>query len=228
MKPKLDILPAAQRAIWPKLTATPEKWVLYGGTAVALHLGHRESVDFDFFSSEPLEKERLLGALSFLRNSEQTQPEINTLDCFLKTDQGEVKFQFLAGLGNRQGRVEDLDICDDNGLRIPGLLDLFATKLNTIQARAEMKDYIDIEAIIKSGIALEKGLGAARAVYGPSFDPLTSLRALSWFKDGNLGSLSPETQSFLLDSVSSIRTIPVIKSISPTICIWAPSPTVVT
>src|SRR6185295_15501668 len=47
---RLDILPAAQREIWPNLSPAPGlSFVLYGGTAIALFLGHRQSVDFDFF-----------------------------------------------------------------------------------------------------------------------------------------------------------------------------------
>lgn len=49
--PRLDILPASQRTLWPHLAdANQDSFVLYGGTAVALYLGHRESVDFDFFT----------------------------------------------------------------------------------------------------------------------------------------------------------------------------------
>jgi len=46
----LDILPPAQRKIWDALSALPSEFVLYGGTAIALQLGHRQSVDFDFFA----------------------------------------------------------------------------------------------------------------------------------------------------------------------------------
>src|SRR5256885_6089575 len=41
--PRLEILPPSQRRIWPELCAIPKDFVLYGGTALALHLGHRES-----------------------------------------------------------------------------------------------------------------------------------------------------------------------------------------
>lgn len=51
--PKLDILPGPQRTLWPELKDTPANFTLYGGTAIALRLGHRFSVDFDFFSGEP-------------------------------------------------------------------------------------------------------------------------------------------------------------------------------
>jgi Nucleotidyl transferase AbiEii toxin, Type IV TA system len=52
LKPRLDILPSPQRALWLELPViVPESFVLWGGTALALHLGHRVSVDFDFFGS---------------------------------------------------------------------------------------------------------------------------------------------------------------------------------
>ena len=48
-EPRLDILPPAQRALWTRLASLPADAVLYGGTALALRLGHRTSMDFDFF-----------------------------------------------------------------------------------------------------------------------------------------------------------------------------------
>jgi hypothetical protein len=56
-EPKTAILPQAQQEIWPLLApAAALSFVLYGGTAVAVYLGHRISVDFDFFRSAPLNK----------------------------------------------------------------------------------------------------------------------------------------------------------------------------
>jgi hypothetical protein len=49
--PRLDILPDAQRRLWPELARTPDNFTLYGGTAIALRLGHRQSADFYFGSS---------------------------------------------------------------------------------------------------------------------------------------------------------------------------------
>jgi hypothetical protein len=68
--PRLDILPIAQKELWPHLSAAPQlSFVLYGGTAVALHLGHRQSVDFDFFRSAPLNKAELQARFAFLSNA---------------------------------------------------------------------------------------------------------------------------------------------------------------
>ncbi len=52
--PNLDTLRVSQRALWPELEGTPETFTLYGGTALALRLGHRASADFDFFRTPHL------------------------------------------------------------------------------------------------------------------------------------------------------------------------------
>ncbi len=59
LAPRLDILPPPQRRLWDELSDVPPEFVLYGGTALALHLGHRTSVDFDFFGNKPLDPRAL-------------------------------------------------------------------------------------------------------------------------------------------------------------------------
>ena len=49
--PRLEMLPPTQRALWPRLSQVPPDFVLYGGTAITLRLGHRYSVDYDLFSN---------------------------------------------------------------------------------------------------------------------------------------------------------------------------------
>ena len=79
--PDLDILPAPRRALWPELAATPDSFTLYGGTALALRLGHRTSFDFDFFSDASFDPERLAGQIPYLREAERVQLAPNTLTC---------------------------------------------------------------------------------------------------------------------------------------------------
>ena len=56
---ELSILPEPQLLLWEELAITPGKFVLYGGTAIALQLGHRESVDFDFFTDQTFDPQSL-------------------------------------------------------------------------------------------------------------------------------------------------------------------------
>jgi hypothetical protein len=65
--PRLDILPDAQQRLWPELAQTPDSFILYEGTAIALRLGHRSSVDFDFFTLMSFEPHSLLAELPYLK-----------------------------------------------------------------------------------------------------------------------------------------------------------------
>lgn len=217
MKPCLEILPKAQLNLWPDLSAVPKEFILYGGTAIALQLGHRKSVDFDFFSALPLNKDQIFSSLPFLKMSQAVQPDVNTLDIIYETEEGFVKFQFLAGFGKRQARVAPILICEDNQLQVASLRDLFATKLNTIQSRAEIKDYFDIDALLLNNFDLAEALGSAKAIFGPTFDPGTSLRALCSFRDGDLPELDKKIQQRLIKAAAAVKAIPIINPISLTI-----------
>ena len=59
LSPHVEILPSAQRRLWGELSAVPDEFTLYGGTALALHLGHRNSIDFDLFGRLDMDLEAL-------------------------------------------------------------------------------------------------------------------------------------------------------------------------
>lgn len=182
--PRLGILPPAQQRLWAELSAVPEAFVLYGGTAIALHLGHRQSVDFDFFGDKPLDPEKLVPAVPFLADAIVTQREPNTFSCIVDRG-GAIKLSFF-GLPGLPRLLPPL-IAPSNGLQVASLLDLAGTKASVVQMRAEAKDYIDIDAMIMDGrVDLPTALAAAGAIYGCQFNPQSTLKALSYFEDGNL------------------------------------------
>ena len=192
--PKLEILPFAQRRLWDELKHTPKEFVLYGGTALALRLGHRSSEDFDFFSNYSFAPDLLRKAIPYLHDAEMSQFEDNTLTAIVDRT-GPVKVSFFGGL--KLNRVEDPDIAQDNGIQVASLLDVAATKLATIQQRAQARDYEDLAATLAAGISLSEALAAAGAVYGKQFNGALSLKALTYFADGDLPQLSPATQTRL-------------------------------
>ena len=64
--------------------------------------------------------------------------------------------------------------------------------------RAEAKDYLDIDAILRDGrIDLLTSLAAAHAIYGAKFNPQITLKALFFFGDGNLSRLPRAVQDRL-------------------------------
>jgi hypothetical protein len=182
--PRLDILPPPQRRLWGELAGVPPEFTLYGGTAIALHLGHRQSVDFDFFGNQPLDATRLVPAIPFLAKATVTQREPNAFSCNVERG-GVVKLSFF-GLPWLSQLAPPL-VAPDNGLQVASLLDLAGTKASVVQQRAEMKDYLDIDAMLThGGIDLPTALAAACAIYGAQFNPQSTLKALSYFEDGNL------------------------------------------
>ena len=66
MTPRLDFRPPEQRRLWPELSQVPAHFVLYGGTAIALRLGGRQAVDFDFFTEQPVNSDTLIQNLPLL------------------------------------------------------------------------------------------------------------------------------------------------------------------
>jgi hypothetical protein len=82
--PRLDILPPAQRSLWDKLVEIPPEFMLYDGTAIALHLGHRQSIDFDFFGNQPLDPTQLIPSVPFLASATVTLREPNTFSCLVE------------------------------------------------------------------------------------------------------------------------------------------------
>ena len=105
-KPNLTILPPPQLLLWPELDATPEHFTLYGGTALALRLGHRASVDFDFFSNQPFDPDELAAAVPYLKGAERVQVAPNTLKCRIERN-GPVLVSFFGGLGLGQAAPRD-------------------------------------------------------------------------------------------------------------------------
>ncbi len=200
-EPRLDRLPEPQRRVWDDLIQIPPDFVLYGGTAISVRLAHRESVDFDFFSALPFAPNDLLRSLPMLRDSAVKSARENTLLCSVERN-GPVSMSFFGGLD--LNRVEDPDQTAKNNLSVASLLDLAATKLKVLWDRATFKDYFDIDVLLQSGVDLSTALAAARAVYGPKFNPMISLKALSYFGDGDVFRLSRDAQERLLAATARV------------------------
>ena len=212
-KPHLEILPLPQRNLWQELKNIPSEFTLYGGTAIALHLGHRESIDFDFFGKNRFNPIELATKLSFMGQTQITQSEPSTLTMTADRD-GAIKLSFF-GLP-RIPTLAESHTSQDNNLKVASLLDLAGMKASVVQTRAELKDYLDIDAILTSGqIDLPTSLAAATAIYGDAFNPESTLKALCFFEDGNVSLLPQEARKRLVGAVKKVNldTLPVIKGL---------------
>lgn len=203
--PKIEILPEPQKEIWPLLAPSAGlSFVLYRGTAVALHFGHRRSIDFDFFRFQPLDKKELDASFSFMRDAQTIQEDKDTVVVMAQMPSGAVKVSFFGGM--EIGRINDPLRTRDSTLLVASVEDLLATKLKATMDRAEAKDYQDIAAILSAGTPLEKALGAFAKMYGK--DPALPLKALGYFKDGDLPSLPKADQDMLRAARDRVKEIP--------------------
>lgn len=201
-EPRLDILPHSQRLLWDEFDQVPREFVLYGGTAVALHLGHRQSVDFDFFGNRAFDPVKLTNAIPFMAAATIVQREPDTLTGVVDRE-GPVKVSFFGLPGIP--RLQPPHIVQESGLQLASLLDLAGMKAAVVQQRAEAKDYLDIDAILVDGrIDLPTALAGAKAIYGKTFNPQITLKALSYFGDGNLPQLPRAAQDRLAQAARMV------------------------
>ncbi|NJM29119.1 MAG: nucleotidyl transferase AbiEii/AbiGii toxin family protein [Rhizobiales bacterium] len=202
-EPRIDILPEPQRRLWPELRAVPDEFVLYGGTALALHLGHRESIYFDFFGDNEFDGQQLIGRIGFLSGAVVLQSQPSTLTCLVYRN-GPVRLSFFGV--PRLKRLAASRAAPDNDLRIAGLPDLAGTKLSDIQMRGESKDYLDVDAILRlTRVGLGGAIICAQAIYGAAFSPQNALKALSYFGDGDVQALPEIVRNRLLLAVKSVE-----------------------
>jgi len=190
-------------------------FVLYGGTAIALRLGHRQSVDFDFFSERSFDHDRLVQRLPFLARALVLQDEPKTLTLSLDAPgpgQAPVRLSFFT-VGT--GRVWDPEWTEDGTALVAAMPDLLAHKLKVVLQRLEAKDYLDVHAMLTHGFTLEAGLAGARAMYGRSFQPAEALKALTWFKGGDLHALPAKVKRDLTAAVAKVGDLPPVPEVRP-------------
>jgi hypothetical protein len=220
-KPHMEILPPPQRQLWRELEPSVRLGlVLYGGTAIGLRLGHRPSVDFDFFTDKPLQRATLDEAFPFLKKSIVLQQQSNTLTVLVSAHEAEnrrapeqsVKLSFFGNLDF--GRIDKPELTEDGVLNVASLDDLMATKLKVLLQRIEARDYKDIAAMLEAGVSLARGLAGASEMYEGAFQPSESLKALVYFEGGDLELLTKREREVLVGAAQKVRDLPSVSRVS--------------
>ena len=148
-------------------------------------------------------------AIAYLKNAELSQFQENTLTAIVDRE-GPVKVSFFGAVG--LNRVQDPDVVEENGIRVASTIDLVATKLKTVQQRALVKDYVDIASALDTGLSLAEALAAAEAIFGKGFNGALSLKALTYFEDGDLPNLRRDVRDKLREAAASVdlRKLPLV------------------
>jgi len=176
-------------------------------------------VDFDFFRTEPLGKKDIETRFTFMRDAQTIQEDENTLVTSVPMKSGPVELSFFGGISI--GRINEPLWTRDTTLLVASLEDLLATKLKAVMDRAEAKDYRDISVMLSAGVSLERALGAFAKMYGK--DPGLPLRAMGFFKDGDLPSLPKHDQDILRQARDRVSEIPDVAITGGSLAITTPA-----
>ena len=199
------IFNSGQVELLPYLKGFQRSFYLVGGTAIALHLGHRRSIDFDLFSIAPLNKSRIKGKL--LQIPYKQTPIFEDFDQ-LHVLINDVKVTFL---NYPYPILHPLTV--NSVITIPPLLSLAAMKAFALGRRAKWKDYVDLYFILRDYYTIEEISMEAKKIYNQHFSEKLFRQQLAFHKDIDYTEpveflVQPisdqEIKSFLIDKATDI------------------------
>jgi hypothetical protein len=172
---------------------------LVGGTAIALHIGHRESIDFDLFKEKDIRKKDIFSKLKTI-DYKVSFADYNQLNMSANG----VKITFFSFPYKVPISSELKGI-----IKMPDLLTLAAMKAFALGRRAKWKDYVDLYFILKFHFAFKEVLTKAKEIFGDEFIEKQFIAQIGYFKginyDEEISYLIPnpptekEIQDFLLN-----------------------------
>lgn len=172
----LDAITPATLTLLKRLQSLPELAAtrLVGGTALALQLGHRLSVDLDIFGKWDYDLD-LTGRFSAIGVAEK---ESGTPD-------GKMQFFYIDGIKVdcvAYDLYEWLEPpVEEDGIRLAGIKDIAAMKVNAITNRGTRKDFVDMARLLED-YSLADIFAWYRAKYRDA-NPALAMRSLSYFVD---------------------------------------------
>ncbi|HPR32422.1 MAG TPA: nucleotidyl transferase AbiEii/AbiGii toxin family protein [Prolixibacteraceae bacterium] len=154
-----------------------KEYFLVGGTAIALYIGHRRSIDFDLFKFQAIKPRSIIEKISVSgfpyvvtrRVNEQLNVTINNVKFTF--------YQYPFKIAANQTW--------ENIVRMPALLDLAAMKAYALGNRSKWKDYVDMYFLLKDHFSVEQISLQANMLYGQLFSKKLFIAQLSYFKDIN-------------------------------------------
>lgn len=170
-----EILLPKQFALLNIVELFSDNFGLVGGTAIALHLGHRESIDFDLFSFDEFVNQKIRRKIS----------RKTKIDTIVRDETGQytlmidgVRFAFFQ-FPYELIYSESLD----NIIKLPDLLTLAAMKAFALGRRAKWKDYVDLYFILKANHTIAEITSKGVEIFGNEFNEKIFRVQLAYFND---------------------------------------------
>ncbi len=185
-----NIFSPEQIELLPFLKKFNKSFFMVGGTAIALHIGHRKSIDFDLFTNSNLNKLRVKKIL--LELPFKQVPIFEDIDQ-LHLIANSVKLTFFMFPYQLEHTVKV-----ENYITIPDLLTLAAMKAFALGRRSKWKDYVDLYFIIRDFYTIEEIATKAQLIFPQQFSEKLFRQQLAYHKDIDY----TESVEFLVEPVS--------------------------
>jgi len=169
-----EILEERQKKLLSLISKFNSQFGLVGGTAIALHLGHRRSIDFDLFTKNDFDTDKIRG---IIRQTHIIQEVIVNNPNELTIIIDNVKVTFYKYPFNIS-----FSLSFSNIINIPNLLTLGAMKAFALGKRAKWKDYVDLYFIFRT-LSLKDIAKKANELFLGEFNEKLFREQLSFFKD---------------------------------------------
>jgi len=174
-----EILTKEQVQLLSLISKFSRRFGLVGGTAVALHIGHRESIDFDLFTIKNKSFKNNDIKRKILETKNINKVIVNKLGEFTFIIDT-VKFTFFHYFFE----IDFLKKLDDI-IKMPDLLTLAAMKAHALGQRAKWKDYVDLYFIIRDFYSVKEIGEKAKQLFGNEFNEKMFKVQLGYFDDVN-------------------------------------------
>ncbi|MDD2565489.1 MAG: nucleotidyl transferase AbiEii/AbiGii toxin family protein [Candidatus Gracilibacteria bacterium] len=171
-----EILSQEQLSLLSLVKEFKTNYYLVGGTAIALYLGHRKSIDFDLFSTKPISHTRIIATIKKYGYSITKTLIKNENELTIIIDG--VKFTFLYFPFNINGTVSILP-----GVKSLELIELGALKAYAIGRRSKWKDYVDMYLLLKNHFSISQISLKADEIFSGAFNEKIFREQLCYFED---------------------------------------------
>ena len=171
----IEILSKEQQELLPWVSQFRREFYLVGGTAIALYLGHRKSIDFDLFKQGTINHKKNLNRIQQSGFTYQiTRRVTEQMNCMLN----DVKVTFFQYPFDVPA-VQNVN----NVFRVPSLLDLAAMKAYALGRRSKWKDYVDLYFLLKEHFTIDQISVRATEIFGELFSEKMFRVQLCYFED---------------------------------------------
>ena len=171
------------------------EFYLAGGTALALQIGHRVSVDLDFFTSDEFDSTALLENVENRFVTDNSSVAANSLSLFIKSYESYIKVDFI-----RHGYPILSPAITTGDIRLCSLEDIAAMKMNAVANRGAKKDFFDIYALLAQ-FSLKEMITFFEEKYRKR-NSFTVTKSLAYFDDADM---DPDPISLIAASWEEIK-----------------------